>query len=188
MAKTYEVADKDAHDILGVLMEHHHDTLHDHELQIAIVGVKETGDGYALSKDSLRVLAQVRKQNDLQRLLTGFDAVIEIDVVAYGKMDPCVRAALLDHELCHLAVVLDRYGNLKQNDDGRPKLAMVPHDAQIGVFQQCMRRHKYNAIETIVMRAVIQCGHQQLFEFAVLETESEDPAVEAEEAEMVAHG
>ena len=96
------------------------------------------------------------------------DAVIELGEDTWNAMSPAARRALVDHELCHLEVVKKeqkvkvgeerktitsgkRMGHVEtvpiyeykiapvKDDDGRPKLALRPHDYED--FNAVIRRH-----------------------------------------------
>ena len=55
--------------------------------------------------------------------------------------------AVLDHELSHLELVTDGYGNVKHDDLERPRLRIALHDWQFGWFDAVARRHGSDATE-----------------------------------------
>jgi hypothetical protein len=75
------------------------------------------------------------------------DAEITVDGDAWDEMDTKSRAALLDHELEHLAVRCDKEGEPTFDKYGRPRLWMRLHDHQFGWFDAIARRHGEASLE-----------------------------------------
>src|SRR5262249_5260095 len=92
------------------------------------------------------------------RLTKGYDAELLIDEDKWKDLSKDQQAALLDHELTHLRLVMtedEETGKEKvQEDDiGRPKLRTVKGDWNVGGgFAAVVARHGENAIEFVNAR------------------------------------
>lgn len=87
------------------------------------------------------------------------DAEIVIDGDRWDEWSADEKSALIDHELEHLELCYDKDGNLKRDDQDRPKLRVRKHDHQFGWFDSIARRHGKAAFEV-----------QQANEFVLSET------------------
>lgn len=58
------------------------------------------------------------------------------------------RRALLDHELHHASVVIDKRGVVK-DDLGRPKIKLRKHDFEVGWFKVIAQRHGMHSQERL---------------------------------------
>jgi hypothetical protein len=76
-----------------------------------------------------------------QRVAGRRDAEILIDGDWWPEATEAQRRALLDHELHHLAVVVDQRGLPVFDDHNRPRLKMRKHDFQFGWFSIIAARH-----------------------------------------------
>jgi hypothetical protein len=94
------------------------------------------------------------------------DAVITIDQKSWDELDDRQRAALIDHELTHLEPKLDQGAQVKTDDLGRPKLGIVLHDAQVGIFKSVIQRHGAAALDAQIAKDFIAEYEQLLLEFA----------------------
>jgi hypothetical protein len=105
--------------------EHHFDTA---EAKIALAwrkGTKPDVDGHL-------VLGRCVKQSDLARELVDYDFVIVLnrEVWEDPEFDREKKLALLDHELCHAARVVDDDGEKKVDTKGRPVWRVRGHDIE----------------------------------------------------------
>ena len=94
------------------------------------------------------------------------DAVITVDGELWQVMKEAERVALLDHELQHLEVALDRDGRLKRDDWGRPKLKVRLHDWELGGFADVAVRHGAAAQEVRGFRDAHTRYHQAIFSWS----------------------
>lgn len=95
------------------------------------------------------------------------DAHIYVDFDAWHSMDDEEKLALLDHELTHLELVVDKNGDAKLDASDRPRLRIRRHDIRIGVFISCMKRHGKKAIDAqAVVSFLTGPDGQMLMEFA----------------------
>lgn len=69
----------------------------------------------------------------------GVDYLVLVDAAVWGVLDDVGRERLMYHELCHLAQKRDRDDNPRFDQQGRPVLALVPHDYEF--FDSEVRRY-----------------------------------------------
>lgn len=58
------------------------------------------------------------------------DFVLTFDAAHAAEVDDATFCALIEHELCHCAPVLDEFGAPKFGQDGRPKFGIRGHDVE----------------------------------------------------------
>lgn len=75
------------------------------------------------------------------------DAEIVIDADAWENLDAKSRDALIDHELTHLALRVNKDGEPTFDDYNRPKLGIRLHNHQFGWFDEVARRHGEASVE-----------------------------------------
>jgi hypothetical protein len=95
--------------------------------------------GLSADKDGHLILGKCMKASDLQRELVEYDFVILLNRDTWGSFSEEQKCALMDHELCHAARVLDDEGNEKFDERGRPIWRIRKHD--IEEFQEILQRH-----------------------------------------------
>lgn len=94
------------------------------------------------------------------------DALVVVDRFAYEGLTEPQRDSVIDHELYHLELVLDKKTEKPKYDSlGRHKLAMRKHDRQFGWFDEVAQRHGENSIEVIQARHIIAATGQLYFDF-----------------------
>lgn len=69
------------------------------------------------------------------------DAVMWIDGDRYKHWHPETTNAVIDHQLTHLEIVLDRDDEPEFDDLGRVRLKLRPHDFEVGWFDEVAERH-----------------------------------------------
>lgn len=134
--------DSETREFIEEVMATHHDRL-------ARAGVTVHGwwksstdeDKPALKHHGYPALATIKVNSEEARQHGQADALVRIDRDRWQGMTAARRRALIDHELCHLDLVTDEDGMPKLDDAGRPRLRMVPHDFECGVFDAVVRRH-----------------------------------------------
>lgn len=104
-----------------------------------------TGD--ALKHNGVKALGICRIIPVKQRVMGRGDAEISLDGNHWDDASAEEKAALLDHELHHICIALDKQGAPKYDDIGRPKLKMRKHDYQFGWFSIVAVRHGLNSQE-----------------------------------------
>lgn len=85
------------------------------------------------------------------------DAEICLDYDWWKNADEEQKAALLDHELHHIAVV-----DGKKDAIGRPVIKMRKHDVQVGWFATIAHRHAQHSQERIQAASIMET-HGQFF-------------------------
>jgi hypothetical protein len=91
--------------------------------------------------DGRVTIGKCKRASDLDRELAAFDFVILLSRSFWldTRVSDAQRTALLDHELCHAAVKLDRRGEPAVDDRGRVIYRTRKHD--IEEFTQIVARH-----------------------------------------------
>lgn len=115
----------------------------------------------AIRKGGIKCLGLARKISLKDRAKGNGDAEITIDGNWWDEAIEGERKALLDHELHHLAVKIDKRG-LVRDDLGRPVLQMRKHDVEVGWFKIIAHRHGVHSQER-QQAAQIMCDHGQYF-------------------------
>ncbi len=95
----------------------------------------------ALSKNGVKALGICRKLSLKDRAMGRGDAEISLDHDYWEDAPEAEQKAILDHELHHLAVKMNRFGVVKRDDLNRPKLEIRHHDHDFGWFDIIAKRH-----------------------------------------------
>ncbi len=168
MGKTYDQAPTEVHDRIAALMARFYfDTLKLAGLRIdVLMASTDTEGGHAVTLGGYPCQAVVKILGPKERAMDRGDAEIVIDRDNYEALDPAERDALLDHELYHLELQLDKHGKVKLDDHRRPKLKMRKHDFNVGWFHEIARRHKTASFEVKQATAFVAEQGQLYFGFA----------------------
>jgi Putative phage metallopeptidase len=96
---------------------------------------------YKPDREGHLVLGKCHKASDLQRELSDYDYVILLNKEVWNdsKFSKRKKYALMDHEMCHAAPVLDKKGRIKKDDRGRYCWRMRDHDVE--EFYEVVKRH-----------------------------------------------
>ena len=152
MASGYEKASKE---VIGMVER----VMHDHHLELEAAGVTiqtlfahkydTEGEPVPAMKQRGQMILAKTSITSLQDRARGIDdAKLVIDrTYGWERLSDSRRAALIDHELCHLNLTLDQDGLVKQDDRGRPKLHMRHHDWELTGFAEVCERHGEAAVE-----------------------------------------
>lgn len=108
----------------------------------------------ALKKNGVKALGIARKIPLKDRALGRSDGEIALDGDWWGDASDAEQRALLDHELHHFAVKIDKRG-LVRDDLGRPVLQLRHHDIDCGWFKIVAERHGQHSQERIQARAIM---------------------------------
>jgi hypothetical protein len=174
MAKVYTKAAKPMDDLVRQVMHKHHKHLESEKIKIGTVFVETDADETtgavppALTDHGMPCLAKIRLAPTRDRILHGFDAVLEIDSLEFEGLSTPQRVALVDHELTHLCFKTNKDGEYVRDGSGRAKLELRPHDWELTGFTSVVERHKGNAVEALNFRRVQrthQIGGQGVFDF-----------------------
>lgn len=139
----------------GLLVEHEtHKPVLDARVKIDFVWAfsDKDDDGNptndALKKNGVKALGMARKIPLKDRVLGRGDAEITIDGDWWKEANEKEQAALLDHELHHLSLKIDKRG-LVHDDIGRPVIILRKHDFEFGWFNIIAQRHGQYSQERI---------------------------------------
>ena len=167
---TFERCDKSVNEMALQIM-HQYDThkpLIDAGVTIDFVFTRADEDehgepvGSAIVKDGHPCLGLCRKIQLKDRALGRGDAEITLDGNWWEGADDRERRALLDHELHHIAIKIDKRG-LVRDDLGRPAIQLRKHDIQVGWFKIIAERHGRNSQECKQAANMIDAYGQYLF-------------------------
>ena len=95
--------------------------------------------GWRTDTDGHLKLGQCRKRGDLDRELDQFDFILLLNKEAWPTLSADQKAALIDHELCHAAIVMDADGEPKRNDRNQLVTRIRKHDTE--EFRAVVQRH-----------------------------------------------
>jgi len=86
-------------------------------------------------------LAEATRAGDLDRQLHGWDFIILLNREEWlgAEFSRAQMLSLVDHELCHCAARLDKYGEQVQDSEGRGSWRIRRHDVE--EFVEVVRRH-----------------------------------------------
>ena len=152
---TFSKCDKDVNDLADELLRKYetHAPVLKLEVKIDFVfAFADTNDkgvetNNALSKNGIKALGITRKIPLKDRVLGRGDAEIALDGGWWQKASAEEQAAVLDHELHHIAVKTDKVGNPQFDDIGRPQIQLRRHDFEYGWFKCIAERHGAASIE-----------------------------------------
>ena len=167
--------------ILDELVAQNHDEIAEAKIVLAWrYGLKPNADGQL-------ILGKAKKASDLDRELHGYDFVILLNWNVWNRVDWTEEQmrALIDHELCHCTVALDKNDNPREDTQGRPVWRMRKHD--IEEFREVVDRHglwKQDLQE--FAKAVLRKGRTPLFEQTRGPAEDEDSAEARKEMQRIA--
>lgn len=161
--KTYETCPKHVADRVAAMIKKFHPDLLKCKVKVDLLFVSTDADGPALTLHGYACAAVVRKLGSKDRAAGRGDAEIVIDKEGYMTMGDPERDALLDHELYHLVVALDRDKRPKADGEGRPVLKLRKHDREFGWFDEIARRHGEHSGEIQQARALLSNGGGQLY-------------------------
>lgn len=117
-------------------------TIHEHHEQLRHARiVLAWAKSWKRDKDGHLVLGKCKRASDLDRELAEFDFIILLNKdfwQGFATKDTH-RAALIDHELCHAAPALDKFGHQLEDERGRKVWRTRKHD--IEEFAEIVERH-----------------------------------------------
>jgi hypothetical protein len=162
MPKFYEPIDEThkLREVLNQVIGAYHHILLDSGVTIALLTVRNfdaNGEQVdpALTHGGYPAMATIKINSYRDRVEGKADVTITVDGHRWDELRDVKLAAVLDHELTHLELVIEEDGSVSRDDIDRPKLRMRKHDFQIGGFNEVANRHKADAIE---VQAVAKVG------------------------------
>jgi len=103
------------------------------EVRQDLVGVKIAlawKRGWTIDPDGLLKAGKCCKPAEVHRQLMDFDIVILLNEDLWPLLKPKQREELVLHEMTHVAVVLDKTGEVKRDDRGRTVVRIRKHDIE----------------------------------------------------------
>ncbi len=145
----YEKANAECYRICETMLKLYHGHLVDVGVTVDILFAKpkpdkngEVDPAAVTVKHGGYPAAAVVKINSFKLRAQGHaDAEITIDHEKWSVTADDRKDALIDHELEHIELKLDKEGNVARDDLDRPMLKLRPHDHQFGWFDSVARRH-----------------------------------------------
>lgn len=169
MSTTYTKAPAEVLGMVSDLILEHYPELAEarvkFEVFLAHASTNDKGEakGPALKLHGYPALATVQVVSYKNRVAGCKDVRIYLDGDAWSLWGLERKKALLDHEIFHCEIRRDKDGNIKSDDAGRPKLAIKPHDIQIGGFHEIAARHKEESLEV----QQVAVTHQKLKQLSI---------------------
>jgi hypothetical protein len=166
MPTVHEKADDEIAALVAEIMKEHHWELAEAGVTIGCL-IATNPDAAAVKLHGYPCDAVVRIVPLKQRVHGMPDAEIVIDGGEWETLPDERRRALIDHELTHLTLALDKKTKKPKTDDlGRPKLKMRLHDWELGGFAEIAKRHGDAAPEKRAFRNTADKYGQLLLSFA----------------------
>ena len=165
MSKRYSPASQDVTHKIAELREEHYSN---EAFELVTVGAlfvfNEAGEP-VLTHRGYPAAALARIVSSRDRAVGMTDAQIVVDRVVWQGLTTKQQIALLDHELHHLEVVLDKDGSVRFDAQDRPKLKIRKHDWEFGWFDEIANRHGADSIERLNARRLVEATGQLYFDF-----------------------
>jgi hypothetical protein len=180
----YEKPPVEVREVCDRMLEKYHGPLKDAGVKVDLLFARtdpEKDEAVALKLHGYRANAIVKVVAYKLRVQDHGDAEILIDGDEWFTWKDEEKDAILDHELEHLELKLDKEGNVVRDDLDRPKLRLRLHDHEFGWFDSIARRHGKASFE-VQQYERFQEAHQQLW----MDFEDEKP--QAGDAVMVVSG
>lgn len=163
--KTYSPA-PDAMTTIANIQADHHDELEGVTVSALFVFDPEASEP-VLKHQGYPAQAVVRITPVRDRALGMADASIVIDRSNWLMLSQRQRNALIDHEMTHLSLVLDKdTGAPKFDVLDRPKLRIRRHDHQFGWFDEIAQRHGDASPEIRQAKHLVEASGQLYFDFS----------------------
>lgn len=164
MATRYEECSGEIYKMADILVRRGHPDLAAANAQLTLVFAYNEETPPIIS-NGYPAIAQIKKTNLLNRVCGLKDAIIIIDGKKWAEWSEERRRAVLDGELYRLEVQRDKEGAIKEDDAGRPVLALKTPDFKIEGFDEMVRRHGPEAIEAEAITTIINKWGELEFNF-----------------------
>ena len=111
--------------------------------------------GWKPDKDAKLTLGRAGKASEIERQTLGVHAWIKINSMFWNSptTTDAHRDALMDHELCHIKVELDKNGDPRKDDRGMICIRMARHDCE--EFEAIIERHGLHTVTLQRVAAVL---------------------------------
>lgn len=149
-----------------------HKPLLDARVKIDFVEARACEDPETHKKLDVPITIRGRKAFGLTRVIGPKDRVmgrgdveVTIDADYWDDLTELQQMALLDHELTHISIKLDKRG-IVRDDAGRPKINLRLHDIEVGWFNVVALRHGAASQERIQAKSIVDvCGQYYFPQF-----------------------
>jgi hypothetical protein len=163
---TYTVADRADFDLLAEVIADHHPRLAEAGVTTQLLVANAEEGKSPLKNRGYPCLALARIVSLKDRVAGLKDTVIYLDGARWAEKSEEEQRAVLDHELSHFELVLDKQKKVKLDAADRPKLRTRLHDHEIGVFFDVVERHGVSAIEAQSYRDLHRKMVQMTFDWS----------------------
>lgn len=150
---THRVANDTIQPYIDAILEHHPELIKARVTIDALFAYSKDGGPAPVKLHGYPCAAIIAKNNVKARLRGLADATITFDAAHWETLSERERTALVDHEVSHIVVKRDKDEQIKEDDAGRPVIAMGLHDWELGGFRSIARRYKEDAPEVKMARA-----------------------------------
>lgn len=149
------VEGKKPYAFLAEIIEAHHEEISEARIALA------WNLSWKPDEDGRVKLGHCRKATDLDRELAAFDFVVMLrqDFWQMPTVNDDQRRALLDHQLCHATIKLDKFGEKVEDERGRKVYRIVKHD--IEEFSAIVDRHGVYTRDLENFAAALRRGAKQ---------------------------
>lgn len=149
------IEDNDLYTFVQELVEKYHDGKN------SIVGINFVlmwRHNVKIDQDDYLLLADITKSSDKVRELRPHDVIIGINKTAWNLMELHQKEAVIDAQLERIAECLDKEGNQKEDDQGRPLYRL--RRPEVIDEQTIQRRHNttIQAIQEFVIQKIKTAG------------------------------
>lgn len=159
MLRAKENANQNVYEVMREVMHEHHPELEEVGVRVGIFMVSDPDETCGakpfLEIDGKRVLAFIRKRKKFEN--PKLEAVMEIDNYLWeNSLDDTGRRSLLDHELQHIALCRSKSGKLKKTLFNRPRIQLLNHDYEVGVFKNQVAKYGRKGIDFLSLALVLE--------------------------------
>jgi hypothetical protein len=152
----YEKANSEIYDEVATVMRQYHGPLVDSAVHVDVI-IARSEDTPPLVLRGIECAATVRITSTRERALGIGDAIITINGELMPTWSTRQLHAVIDHELTHLELKLDKKtGQPKEDDQGRPVLKLRLHDREFGWFDSVATRWGSDSFEQAQARDLIE--------------------------------
>lgn len=154
------------------VMHQFHKDLVNADVTVEVLFAHADGEcpGPPVTHNGYQALAVLKVNSQKDRVAGLADARIVVDGDGWEEWSEERRRAVIDHELYHLLLKLNKFGMVKTDDCHRPKLELRKHDWQLGGFEAIVRRHGVEAVEAQGLALAKRRLEQMEFDWDAAET------------------
>lgn len=164
MSKQYALCGDEVTTRIELMRKRYH--THLEGVSIAALFVSSADDEQCLTHNGYPAAAVVKIIGTKERAAGMADAMIVFDLHAWDRFTPKTKDAVVDHELSHLILTLDKTGAPERDCLNRLKLEMRKHDRQFGWFDDVAQRHGKHSVEVHQAQQLVKEAGQLYIDFA----------------------